>query len=60
MRVKFKRPRLVHAIGQCSDCEFYVDDLNEAVMKSRYHALNTGHTVTVETGYAQIYTDKKD
>lgn len=54
-----KRPWLIHAIANCTDCNWQEDDYHIAVRKGRDHAKRTGHKVSVETGYAQIYNDRK-
>ncbi len=52
------RPWIVHAIADCSDCGWEETDYKTAVQKGRRHAETTGHTVSVETGYAQIHNPK--
>jgi len=56
--VRRKRPWLVHAIVNCVNCTWEEDNYTTAVEEARKHAQKTGHTVLVETGYAQIYNDK--
>jgi len=49
---------LVHAIADCGDCDFYESDYQLAQTKARKHHMKTGHKITVETGYCQIYERK--
>lgn len=53
-----ERPWLVHALAYCSDCGWDENNWRNAVKEGRKHASKTGHMVTVETGYAQIYNPK--
>lgn len=53
-----KRQWLVHSIADCQDCDWEETDYRTAIQKGRYHAKKTGHTVSIETGYAQIYNPK--
>ena len=46
---------LVHAIAQCADCAFEEGDYQLAQTMGRSHHVKTGHKVTIETGYCQIY-----
>ena len=46
---------LVHAIAQCADCDFEETDYHSAQKLGRDHHIKTGHQVTIETGYCQIY-----
>jgi len=55
---KWERPKFVHAIACCSDCEWQGGYFTVAVEEARKHARKTGHTVTVETGYVQTYNPK--
>jgi len=52
------RKWLIHAIAYCSGCNFEEQDYHIAQKKGRQHALKTGHMVTIETAYAQIYNNK--
>lgn len=58
MKTSSKGPWLVHAIAQCSDCDWEEMSYRIAVKQGREHARKTGHEVIVETGYAQIYNSK--
>ena len=58
MKKEMKRQWLVHAIASCADCNWEEGGYTIAVRKGRYHARKTGHTVTIETGYCQIYNPK--
>lgn len=49
----------IHAIAVCTDCSFEEGDYKMAVEKARLHAEQTGHEVTVETGFAMIYNERK-
>ena len=55
MRKSEKRQWLVHAVAYCSDCDWEETGYKIAVKKGRDHARRTGHKVSVETGYVQIY-----
>ena len=48
---------LVHAVASCENCAFEESDYKKAQRKGREHFKKTGHKVTVETGYCQIYGD---
>lgn len=51
---------LTHAIATCHDCDWSEEDYNTAQKEARKHAIRTGHTVNVETGYNQTYNPKKE
>jgi hypothetical protein len=50
---------LIHAIAMCSDCDFSDYNYLTAQKKGRNHHIITGHRVSVETGYAQVYERKR-
>lgn len=58
IKPKWKRPGLVHVIANCQDCNFEASDFITAVQRAREHARKTGHEVSVETTYAQLYNAK--
>jgi hypothetical protein len=49
----------IHAIARCNDCGFEDENYNSALKSGRRHAIKTGHKLTIETGYCQIYNDRK-
>jgi hypothetical protein len=49
---------LIHAIADCSECDFHAEDYLMASEKARDHARNTGHRVTLEQGYATTFNEK--
>lgn len=51
---------LIHAIAQCQDCDWDEEDYKVAQKKAREHAIKTGHTVDVETGYWHQYNPKEE
>ncbi len=51
---------LIHAIATCSDCDFEESNYGTAQKLGRNHHIKTGHTITIETGYCQIYESKTD
>ena len=55
-----KGPWKIHAIADCSDCDFYEGGYLKAVKRGRQHAKKTGHEVCVETGYVAYYNMKKE
>lgn len=59
MKKYSKRQWLVHVVANCTDCDWEETDNKIAVQKGRYHAKKTGHEVTIETGYVQIYNPKE-
>jgi len=52
------RKWLVHAVAECRDCDFREEDYKKAQKTGRSHYIKTGHMVTIETGYCQIYGDR--
>ena len=50
---------LVRAQAYCHDCEWTEENEDIAQKEGRKHALKTGHRVTVETGYIQIYNEEE-
>ena len=58
LKIKYHKPQLIHAVVSCSECNFSESNYRNAVSEARKHAYETGHCVTVETGYFQIYNDK--
>jgi len=62
MRKRKKRVRkwLLHAIAECYDCDWEDTDFRTAQVEARKHAIKTGHTVNIETGYNQTYNPKEE
>jgi len=56
---RWERPKLVHAIATCHNCEWGEQNHLFAVEEARKHVRKTGHIVDVETGYAQTYNPKR-
>ena len=50
--------KIVHVIAVCHDCSWEEQDYNKAAKKGREHARKTGHEVSIETCYSQIYNLK--
>ena len=50
---------LIHAIANCSDCEWRCENYLSAQVKARRHNRETGHKVMVELGYRTVYERKK-
>jgi len=58
VRTESRRPWLVHVTVTCNDCggkDLEANYHNDYVGIAREHVRKTGHRVTVETGYAQVY-----
>ena len=51
---------LIHAIATCGDCNFEESNYGTARRLGRNHYIKTGHTVTIETGYCQIYKSNNE
>lgn len=51
---------LIHAIAICNECNFEETDYKKAQCDGRKHWLKTGHKVTIETGYCQIYEKEEE
>lgn len=58
MEKKRVRRVLLTALAWCKDCDWEETDWNFAQKKAREHAIKTGHTVNVETGYWHQYNPK--
>lgn len=52
--------RIIHAIADCSDCDFVCEDRYNASRKAREHAKKTGHQVFVEIGHMKIYNERSE
>jgi len=58
-KVKSVDTGIIHILAQCHDCDFEKSDyLNVPKLREqvRRHVAKTGHTVTIETGKATIYS----
>ena len=60
MARKRVRKWLTHAIAICFDCGWREEDYNTAQKKARKHAKKTGHMVSLETAYGQVYNPKEE
>jgi len=49
---------LIHAIAQCSDCDWTEEHYLKAQNEARKHYLKTGHQIIVETGSTFTYERK--
>lgn len=58
MAKKRIRKILVLAIADCRDCDWEETDYRIAQKEARKHAMKTGHTVDLDTGYIQTYNQK--
>lgn len=60
MRKRRIRRCLVLAIADCRDCDWEETDYQIAQKEARKHAIKTGHTVDLDTGYIQTYNLKEE
>lgn len=60
MKNKRVKKCLIHAIAECLDCDWREEDYLTAQKEARKHAIRTGHTVNIETGYNQVYNPKEE
>ncbi len=50
----------IHAVAYCQDCNWEETNYMVTQKETRKHAFKTGHTVIIETGYAQTYNPKRE
>lgn len=58
MTEKRNTQKIIHAVAECEDCDFVDGYFLTAQKSGRNHAIKTGHTVCIETGYAITYNKK--
>ena len=55
---RFAQPSVIHRLGHCNECEeqfdLFMDANGEKEMKK--HILDTGHSVSVETGSFNVFS----
>ena len=49
------RKALIHAIAECRDCPWRCEDYLTAQEASRKHHIKTGHSISMDLGYAAYY-----
>jgi len=55
VKAKFAVPAVVHKLGHCNDCDSQFDLFSGEEEEMKNHILQTGHSVTVETGTYNIF-----
>lgn len=48
------KPKIVHVIAHCEECNWTDEDFKTAQRQARLHSYKTGHAVHVEVG--RVYT----
>lgn len=48
----------IHAHAICDQCDFEISSPKTGRREAKKHCQETGHTVTLETGYSETFTNK--